>query len=69
MCLEIDWKEVRVTISGNEVNLATLVILPFEARKLVRRQPLLLHVMLKQGKIWFTLENDNRNQNATTSDA
>ena len=52
--LEIDWKEVRVTLNGNEVTLPTLVILPFKhkfrAKELVRKQPLLLHMMLKQGK-------------------
>ena len=40
-----------------------LVILPFrdkfQARKLIGKQPLLLHVMLKQGQTWFALENDN----------
>ena len=63
--LEIDWKEVNMTINENETNLPNLVILPFRdkfrARKLIRKQPLLLHVMLKQGKSWFTLEYDNRN--------
>ena len=62
--LEIDWKEVNMTLNGNEINLPTSVILPFrdklKARKLIRKQLLLLHMMLKQGKTWFTLENDNR---------
>ena len=61
--LEIDQKEVKVTLNGNEINLLTSVILPFsdkfQARKLIENQPLLLHVMLKQGKTWFTLENEN----------
>ena len=49
-----------MTLNGNEINLPTSVILPFRdkfrARKLIRKQPLLLHMMLKQGKTWFTLE-------------
>ena len=65
--LEIDWKEVNMTLNRNEIDLPTSVILPFRetfrARKLIRKQPLLLHVMLKQGKTWFTLENDNRDPN------
>ena len=65
--LEIDWKEVKMTLNGNEVNLPTSVILPFRdkfiARKLLRKQPLLLHMMLKQGKTCLTLENDNRDPN------
>ena len=69
--LEIDWKEVRVTLNGNEVNLPTSVIIPFRdkfrVRRVIRKQPLLLHVMLKQGKTWFTLEKDNRDQTPVTS--
>ena len=71
--LEIDWKEVRVTLNGNEVNLPTSVILlfkhKFRAGEPVRKQPLLLHKVLKQGKTWFTLEKDNRDQNTTANDA
>ena len=62
--LEIDWKEVKVMLNGNEINLPTSIILPFKdkfrAIKLIRKQPLLLHVILKQGKAWFALENDNK---------
>ena len=61
--LEINWKEVKVTLNGNEINLPTSVLLPFRdkfrTRKLIGKQPLLLHLMLKQGKTWFTLENEN----------
>ena len=52
--LEIDWKEVKVTLNGNGINLPSSVIIPFRdkfrARKLIGKHPLLLHVMLKQGK-------------------
>ena len=27
--LEIDWREVRVTLNGNEINLPTSIIIPF----------------------------------------
>ena len=60
--LEIDWKEIGMTLNGNEINLPSSVIIPFRdkfrARKLLRKQLLLLHVMLKQGKTWLTLEYD-----------
>ena len=43
--LEIDWKEVSMTLNGNEINLPSSVILPFRdkfgARKLLRKQQLL----------------------------
>ena len=70
---EIDWKEVRVTLNGNEINLLTSVVIPFRdkfgIRLIINKQHLLLHVMLKQGKTWFTLENNNRDQNPVTSTA
>ena len=64
--LEIDWRQVKVTLNGNEINLPTSVIIPFRdkfrVRKPIRKQPLLLQVMWKQGKMWFTLENNNTEQ-------
>ena len=64
--LEIDWKEVKIILNGNEINLPTSVILPFRDkfrdRKLIRKQPLLLHMMLKLGKTWFTLESETEIQ-------
>ena len=57
----------QIDLNGNEINLPTSVILPFRdkyrARKLHRKQPLLLYVMLKQSKTWLTLEYDKRNLN------
>ena len=54
-----------MTLNENEVNLPRSVIVPlrdkFRVRKLIRKQLLLLHVMLKQGETWFTLEYNNRN--------
>ena len=71
--LEIDRKEVRVTLNGNEINLSTSVIIQFRdkfiIRCLINKQPLLVHVMLKQGKTWSTLEKDNRDQSPATSTA
>ena len=64
--LEIDWKEVSMTLHGNKINLPTSVIIPFRdkfrIRQLVSREPLLLHVMLKQGRTWFSLEHNDREE-------
>ena len=72
-CLEIDWRVVGMTINGNAINLPTLVVIPlrdkFRARKLLRRQPLFFHVMLKQGKTWFMVGHNDRNPSITTSHA
>ena len=53
--LEVDWREVKVTLNGNEINLPTSVVIPIRdksrVRILTRKQPLLLHVMYKQGNM------------------
>ena len=57
--LEIDWKEVTVTFNGNKIDLPRIVIIKFQdefrVRRLMNREPLLFHLMLKQGITWFTL--------------
>ena len=69
--LELDWKEVSMTLHGNKINLPTSVIIPFRdkfrIRQLVSREPLLLHVMLKKGKMWFSLEHNDREEKEEVS--
>ena len=64
--LEIDWKEVSMTLNGNNINLPTSVVIPFidkfKIKQLVNKELLLFHIMLKQGRTWFTLENRNKEE-------
>ena len=57
--LEIDWKEVTVTFNGNKIDLPRVVIIKLQdkikMRWLINREPLLFHLMLKQGITWFIL--------------
>ena len=57
--LEIDWKEVTVTSNNNKINLPRVVMIKLQdkvkIRCLMRRGPLLFHLMLEQGITWFTL--------------
>ena len=54
-----------MTLNGNQVHLPKSVIIPlrdkFKIRCIIRREPLLLHIMLRQGMIWFSLENGRGN--------
>ena len=63
--IEIDWKDVSMTLNGNKVNLPTSVIILFrdkyKIRCIVRWEPLPLHIMLKQGMTWFSLLNNDEN--------
>ena len=59
--MEIDWRPVTVTLNGNVINLPGSVIIPFrdkfKIRWIIKSQPLLLHLMLKQGQTWYPLSN------------
>ena len=60
--LEIDWKEVTVTFNENKISLPRVVTIKLQdkikVRCLMKREPLLFHLMLKQGITWFTLAAD-----------
>ena len=59
--LEIDWRLVMITLSGNVISLPGSVIIPFrdkfKIRWIIKSKPLLLHLMLKQGQTWYPLSN------------
>ena len=59
--MEIDWRPVIITLSGNIINLPGSVIIPFrdkfKIRRIIKSTPLLLHLMLKQGQTWYLLSN------------
>ena len=71
--LEIDWRNIGMTLKGNEIILPSSVVIPFRdkfrARKLLRRQPLFFHMMLTQGKPWFTLDHNDRNPSIANTHA
>ena len=60
--LEISWKEITVTFNGNKVDLPRIVVINLQdkikVRRLKNREPLLFHLMLKQGITWFTLATE-----------
>ena len=57
--IEIDWKEVTVTFNENKINLHRKVVIKLhdkiKIRRLMNREPLLFHVMINQGIMWFDL--------------
>ena len=59
--VQIDWKEVLMTLNGNMVHLPTSVIIPirdkFRLRCFIRKRSLLLHIMLKKGTSWYGLDS------------
>ena len=67
--LEIDWSNISITLNDNKIDLPSSVIIPFKeryrARRLLRKHPLLFYIMLKQGKMWFSLVPEPRDLNVT----
>ena len=59
--MEIDWRNITVTLNGSVVNLPGSVIIPFrdkfKIRQMIGSTHLLLHLMLKQGQTWYPLSN------------
>ena len=57
--LVIDWKDIKVIFSENKISLPRVVTIKLQdkikVRHLMNRQPLLFHIMLKQGITWYTL--------------
>ena len=62
--IEIDWKEVNVTLNSNKINLPKFVTIKlrdkFKIRCMMKREPLLFHIMLRQGFTWFSLASNTQ---------
>ena len=62
--LEIDWKKVMVIFNDNKINLPKVVTIrlkdKIKLRCLIKKEPLLFHIMLKQGITWSTLALDTQ---------
>ena len=60
--LEIDWKEVTVTFKDNKIKLPRIVAIgiqdKIQVRRLMDREQLTFHVMIRQGIPWFNLDTE-----------
>ena len=60
--LEIYWKEVTVTFNGNKIELPRIIAIRIQdkikVRRLMNREPLIFHVMIRKGITWFNLETE-----------
>ena len=61
--LEIDWSKVKVTFNGKVIYLTKSITIKiwdkFKIRCMIENQPLLFHLMLKQGFNWFALTQES----------
>ena len=62
--LEIDWSEVKITFNGKVINLPKSISVrlwdKFKVRQMMGSQPILFHLMLKQGFNCFALTWENQ---------
>ena len=62
--LEIHLKEVSVTFHDNKINLPRIVTVKLRDKIkigcLMMKEPLLFHIMIERGIIWFTLASDTQ---------
>ena len=60
--LEIDWNEVTVTFNDNKIELPKIVTIKIwdkiKVRRLMNRELLIFHMMIRQGITWFNLETE-----------
>ena len=60
--LEIDWKEVTVTFNDYKIELPRIIAIricdKIKVRRLMSREPLIFHIMIRQGIMWFNLETE-----------
>ena len=58
--LEINWNKVTVTFNDNKIELPKTVTIKIwdkiKVRRLMNREQLIFHVMIRQGITWFNLE-------------
>ena len=62
--LKIDWSEVKVTFNGKVIDLPKSILVrlwdKFKVRLMMGSQPILFHLMLKQGFDWLALTQENQ---------
>ena len=62
--LEIAWKGFTVTFNENNIDLLRIVVIKLQdkikVRRMMNREPLLFHLMLKQGITRFTLATETQ---------
>ena len=60
--LEIDWNKVTITFNDNKINLSKIIAIKIQnkikVRRLMNREPLNFHMMIRQGITWFNLETE-----------
>ena len=62
--LEINWREVNMNFNSSKINLPRIVMIHLrdniEIRCMMKAEPLLFHIMLKEGITWLRLASSTQ---------
>ena len=60
--LEINWDKIKITFNDNKINLPKIVALKMQdkirVRRLMNREQLNLHILIRQGITWYNFETE-----------
>ena len=60
--LEINWNKITITFNDNKIDLPKIVTIKMQdkirVRRMMNREPLNLHMMIRQGITWYNLETE-----------
>ena len=60
--LEINWNKIRMAFNDNKIDLPKIVPIKMQdkirVRRMMNRQPLNFHMMVRQGIMWYNLETE-----------
>ena len=60
--LEINWNKIIITFNDNKIDLPKIIAIKmrdkYRVRSLMNREPLNLHIMIRQGITWYNLETE-----------
>ena len=58
--LEINWNKITITFNDNKIDLPKKAAIKMQDKKLelMTREPLNLHMMIRQGITWYNLETE-----------
>ena len=60
--LEINWNKSTIAFNDNKIDLPKIVAVKMQnkirVRRVMNREPLNLHMMIRQGKTWYNLETE-----------
>ena len=60
--LQINWNGIKLTLNSNKIDLPKIITIKMQdkirVRRMINQEPLIFHMMIKQGITWYNLETE-----------